>query len=179
MSIMTTIESIRSETTTERDFVISRLLDAAPEVVFEAWTNPKSMADWWGPRDFTNPVCSMDARPGGAYRIVMRSPEGAECPLKGVFREVVRPERLVMTMDHSELSEAWHDLIAPDRAKDDHNPAGEVVSTVTFEEMGARTKLTVRVRFESAEIRNAFLKMGMYEGWSQSLDCLAALLAKS
>jgi uncharacterized protein YndB with AHSA1/START domain len=121
----------------------------------------------------------MDARPGGAYRIVMRSPEGAECPLKGVFREVVRPERLAMTMDHSELGEDWQDLINPNRAKDDHNPAGEVVSTVTFEEIGARTKLTVRIRFDSPEIRNAFVKLGMNEGWSQSLDCLAALLAKS
>ncbi len=176
---MIATENTAIQKATERDFVISRLLDAAPEVVFEAWTNPKSMADWWGPRDFTNPVCRMDARPGGTYRSVMRSPEGAECPLKGVFREVVRPERLVMTMDHSELGEDWQDLINPNRAKDDHNPAGEVVSTVTFEEIGARTKLTVRIRFDSPEIRNAFVKLGMNEGWSQSLDCLAALLAKS
>jgi uncharacterized protein YndB with AHSA1/START domain len=179
MSIITTIENIRTEKTSEREFVISRVLDAAPEQVFEAWTDSKRMADWWGPRDFTNPLCRIDPRPGGAYRIVMRSPEGAQCPLRGVFREVVRPERIVMTMDHSELSEDWHDLINPNRAKENHNPAGEVVSTVTFEEIGVRTKLTVRVRFESAEICKAFVKMGMNEGWSQSLDCLAALLAKS
>jgi len=176
---MTTMENISTEEATERDFVISHLLGVPLHRVFEAWTNPKSMAEWWGPRDFTNPVCNMDVRPGGAYRIVMRSPEGDEFPLKGEFREVTRPERLVMTMDHSELPEAWQDIISPNRAKENRNPAGVVISTVTFEETGARTKLTVRVRFESVEIRDAFVRMGMHEGWSQSLDCLAALLAKS
>ena len=58
-----------------REFVITRAFDAPPERVFEAWTDPKRLAQWWGPHTFTNPVCQLDVRPGGPYRIVMRSPE--------------------------------------------------------------------------------------------------------
>ena len=66
-----------------------------------------------GPKSFTNPVCEMDVRPGGPWRIVMRSAEGVDYPLKGIYREVVAPERLVMTMDLSEHPDPWHDLLGP------------------------------------------------------------------
>lgn len=162
----------------DREFVITRVFDAPRELVFDAWTEPRHMAQWWGPRTFTNPVCEMDVRPGGAYRIVMRSPDGIEYPLTGVYREVVKPVRLVMTMDASEHPKEWHDLIDPHRAKDDHNPAGEMLSTVTFEEFQGKTKVTVRVLLKSAAVRDSMVKMGMNEGWSQSLDRLGELLAK-
>jgi len=135
------------------------------------------MAQWWGPRTFTNPVCEMQVRPGGAYRIVMRSAEGVEYPLKGVYREIMEPERLVMTMDCSEHPAEWHDLVKPNRQQEEGNPAGDMLSTVTFEEIDGKTKLTIRIRFNSAAIRDAMLKMGMTEGWSQSLDRLAEELA--
>ncbi len=172
-------ETRESSTTesAEKEFVITRVFDAPRQLVFKAWTNPKHMAQWWGPRTFTNPVCGLDVRPGGAYRIVMRGADGAEYPLKGVYREIVEPERLVMTMDCSEHPAAWHDLVNPNRRKEERNPAGEMLSTVTFENLGGKTKLTVRVRFDSAAIRDAMLKMGMTEGWSQSLDRLAEALA--
>ncbi len=176
---MITQENIINEKSSEREFVIGREFQAMRESVWEAWTDPARMADWWGPRDFTNPVCDMDVRPGGAYRIVMRSPDGAECPLKGEYLEVVRPNRLVFTMDHSELPDSWHDLVNPNRAKGNHNAPGDVASTVIFDQVGGRTKLTIRTRFESVAIRNAMLKLGMNEGWSESLDCLGALLAKT
>ena len=88
----------------DREFVITRVFDAPRSLVFKMWTDPKHMAHWWGPKGFTNPVCEMDVRPGGAWRIVMRGPDGGEHPAKGVYREVVAPGRLVMTIDHSELS---------------------------------------------------------------------------
>jgi uncharacterized protein YndB with AHSA1/START domain len=135
------------------------------------------MAQWWGPQAFTNPVCEMDVRPGGAYRITMRSPEGVNYPVKGAFREVVEPERLVMTLDCSEHPAEWHDLVDPNRKKGEGNPAGEMLSTVTFEDLDGRTRLTVRTRFKSAAIREAMLGLGMTEGWSQSLDRLGALFA--
>ena len=73
------------------------------------------MARWWGPANFTNSACEMDVRPGGAYRIVMRSPEGVEYPIRGIFLEVARPERLVMTLDTSGHPTEWHDLVNPNR----------------------------------------------------------------
>ncbi len=166
-----------TEAPADREFVISRVFDAPRVLVFKAWIDPKHMAQWWGPHTFTNPLCEMDVRPGGAYRIVMRSPEGVEYPIKGVYREIVKPERLVMTMDCSEHPDEWHDLVNPNREKGEGNPAGEMLSTVTFEELDGKTKLTVRTRFNSAAIRDAMLKMGMTEGWSQSLDRLTEELA--
>jgi uncharacterized protein YndB with AHSA1/START domain len=171
------MENSPSTAESASEFVISRVFDAPRELVFKAWTDPRHMARWWGPRDFTNPVCELDARPGGAHRIVMRSPDGIEFPCKGIYREVSEPERLVMTLDCSEHPDFWHDLVNPSRRKGDKNPVGEMLSTITFEDLGGRTRLTVRTRFESAAIRDAMLKMGMTEGWSQSLDRLTDILA--
>ncbi|MBI5094945.1 MAG: SRPBCC family protein [Candidatus Hydrogenedentes bacterium] len=161
----------------DRDFVITRVLNAPRTLVFDAWTIPKHMARWWGPRDFTNPVCEMDVRPGGAYRIVMRGPDGAEYPVSGVFQEVVRPERLIMSMDCSEHTDEWHDQVNPVRDKS-KKPFLMALQIVTFEEFGAKTKLTVRTRFDSPLIRDGMLKVGMTEGWSQSLDRLEAHLPR-
>src|SRR5260370_38402582 len=78
----------------ERVLVIERIFDAPRNLVFKAWTDPKQVAQWWGPKGFTNPACEMDVRPGGAMRICMLSPDGREHPVRGVFRELVEPERL-------------------------------------------------------------------------------------
>src|SRR5258708_29275739 len=78
----------------ERELVITRIFDAPRELVFKVWTDPKHLAQWWGPQGFTNPVCEIDLRPGGALRIVMRAPDGAEHPMTGIYREIVAPERL-------------------------------------------------------------------------------------
>jgi uncharacterized protein YndB with AHSA1/START domain len=109
----------------------------------------------------------------------MRGPDGVEHPAKGVYREIVPPQRLVMTIDHSDLPDQWHDLVNPGRDKSKGRPALEALTIVAFEEEGAKTKLTIRVRFESAAVRDALLKIGMNEGWSQSLERLAQELAKS
>src|SRR5258708_3568125 len=162
----------------EKEFVITRVFDGPREPLFKMWIEPKHIAQWWGPRTFDIPVCETDVRQGGAYRIVMRGTDRVDYPVKGVYREIVRPERLVMTMDCSEHPEAWHDLVKPNRPKEERNPAGELLQTTTFEEVGGRTKLTIRIHFESPAIRDAMLKMGMTEGWSQSLDRLAEQVAK-
>jgi uncharacterized protein YndB with AHSA1/START domain len=119
----------------------------------------------------------MDVRPGGAYRIVMRSPEGGDYPIKGVFQEIVPPARLVMTMDCSEHPPAWHSMIKPDRRPDELNPAGIMLFTITFDELKDKTRVTVRAKLASPEIRDSMVKLGMNEGWSQSLDRLRTLLA--
>jgi len=66
---------------------LTRAFDAPPTLVWKAWTDPKMMAQWFGPRDFTNPVCELDVRVGGSLRIVMRGPDGNDYPMKGVFLE--------------------------------------------------------------------------------------------
>jgi uncharacterized protein YndB with AHSA1/START domain len=167
-----------STATSDREFVISRVFDAPRERVFKAWTVPEQTARWWGPKGFTNPVCAMDVRPGGTYRIVMRGPDGVEYPLKGVYREIMEPERLVMTEDCSEHPAEWHDLVNPNRKKGEGMPVLEALSTVTFGEFSGKTRLTIQTLFESAAIRDAMVKTGMNEGWAQSLDRLADYLAK-
>jgi len=164
---------------TQYDFVISRIFNAPKELVFYAWTDPKQIVHWWGPRIITNTITEMDVKPGGSYRIVMHSPDGVEYPIKGVFREVNKPDSLTMTMDCSEHPAHWHDLVKPGRQKDDLNPAGEMFETVTFEDLNGKTKLTVRIHFKSSEILETLQKMGMKEGWSMSFDRLAEHLVKS
>ena len=149
----------------KRDLVITRIFDAPRELVFKAWTDPKHVAQWWGPKGFTNPVCELDVRPGGAIRIDMRGPDGVVYPMKGVFHEIVEPERLVVTTSALEDEEG--------------NPALEVLNTVTFTEHNGKTKVTMQaVVVKSAPEAAAALK-GMEEGWRQSLDRLAEHLAKS
>lgn len=145
-----------------REMVIERIFDVPRELVFKAWTDPKHVAKWWGPKGFTNPVCEVDARPGGTFLIQMTGPDGTAYPTRGVFHEVVPPERLVVT------STAFEDA--------DGNPQLEVLNTVTFAERDGKTKLTLRavVVKSTPELDPALA--GMNIGWSQSLDKLAESL---
>ena len=81
----------------ERTIRIERLFDAPRAMVFKAWIDPQQLAQWWGPKGFTNPVCEVDARVGGALRIVMRGPDGLEHEVKGVFQEIVTNQKLVFS----------------------------------------------------------------------------------
>ena len=102
-------------------------------------------------------------------------PDGVVYPCQGTYREVSTPERIVMTIDHSQQPEAWHDMLNPQRMHKLGRPALLGVVTVTFAEQRGQAALTIRVRYESTETRDAFLRMGMNEGWSQSLERLASL----
>jgi uncharacterized protein YndB with AHSA1/START domain len=160
----------------ETEHVISRLFDPPRELVWKAWTEPSRMAQWWGPNSFTNPVCELDPRPGGAYRIVMRSPDGIDYPLKGTYREVVPPELLVYTVDISDHPEDWHGLLKKHLEGNAADTSKPVLHRVNFEAEGGKTRVTIRQSFESAALRDAFVKMGMEQGWGQSLDRLANAL---
>jgi uncharacterized protein YndB with AHSA1/START domain len=152
----------RTAGSNEREIVITRLFDAPRKVVFEAWTDPERLAQWWGPEGFTNPVCELDVRVGGDWRIVMRAPDGAMYPCRGVYLEIVAPERLVFTN------------IAVD---DEGTAVLDGLTTVTFEEEDGTTKLTLRTR-AVALVPSAVEKLlGMDTGWSMSLDRLAGELA--
>jgi uncharacterized protein YndB with AHSA1/START domain len=141
----------------EREVVLTRTFDAPRALVFQLWTEPAHMARWWGPRDFTNPVCEMDVRPGGAYRIVMRSPDGQEFPCEGVYLEIVRPARLVFS----------NNAVGRDGAT-----VLEGHTTVLFDEERGVTTLTLRTRAKAVvDFARAYLS-GMEAGWTQSLDKL-------
>jgi uncharacterized protein YndB with AHSA1/START domain len=148
----------------EREVVITRVFDAPREIVFKAWTDPKQMKAWYGPKMFTNTVCELDVRVGGAWRIVMRGPDGAEYPGGGVYREIVKPERLVFTSEATD--------------KD-----GKVIlkglATATFAEEGGKTKLTLRMRATAMVDYAVAYLAGMEAGWAQSLERLAEVLGKA
>jgi uncharacterized protein YndB with AHSA1/START domain len=148
----------------ERKLVITRVFDAPRALVFEAWTDPKHVAEWWGPKVFTNPVCEMDVRQGGALRIVMRAPDGVEYPMTGVFREVVELERLVFT------------FIAWDQ---EGNRLLEGITAVTFADDGGRTKLTLETGAVAVADRAVPMLAGMEAGWTQSLESLTEQVARS
>ena len=148
----------------EREIVLTRVFDAPRSLVFKAWTDPKHVAQWWGPKGFTNPICELDVRPGGAWRIVMRGPDGGEYPCGGVYREIVEPERLVFTN------------IATDK---DGNPILDGLTTVIFAEHGGKTKLTLQTRAVAVVAYAAAYLAGMEAGWTQSLERLEACLAKA
>jgi uncharacterized protein YndB with AHSA1/START domain len=148
---------------TSREITIVRLFDAPRALVFKAWTDPVHLARWWGPKDFTNPVCELDLHPGGKIHIVMRAPHGAEYPMVGEFREVVAPERLVFTN-------------APVDAQGNRLMDG--LTTVTFADERGKTKLTMHTRAVVLVPYAAQFLSGMDVGWNQSIDRLGELVAK-
>jgi uncharacterized protein YndB with AHSA1/START domain len=135
----------------DRELIVSRLIHAPRALVFRAWTQPEHIARWWGPQGFTTIHCNMDIRVGGKYRFGMRSPQGTEYWKVGVYRKIVEPERIVFTF-------AWEDTYG--------NPGLELLTTVTFEERGTKTLLTLRQgTFGSTERRDDHAT-----GWT---SCLA------
>jgi uncharacterized protein YndB with AHSA1/START domain len=146
-----------STDTAARELVLTRIIDAPRELVFRMWTDPVHLAKWWGPRDFTNPVCEIDPRPGGALRIVMRAPDGTDYPMAGTFREIVAPERLIFTN------------CALDR---DGNVLLDGLTTVIFAEHSGKTRLTVQTRATALVHSAARYLEGMQAGWEQTLDGL-------
>jgi len=148
----------------EREVVITRVFDVPRELAFRAWTDPKHMEQWWGPKGFTNTVEQMDVRPGGAWRIVMHAPDGASYPAQGVYREIVPPERLVFTNN------------AVDK---DGNSIIDGFTTVTFTDQNGKTKLTIETRGVAKVAYAANYLKGMEMGWTQSLEKLAQELAET
>ena len=148
----------------DRELVLTRLIDAAPDKVYRAWTDPALLKQWFAPLPYTTPVAELDVRPGGANLIVMRGPDGAELPNRGVYLEVVPNRKLVIT---DAYTEAW---------QPSQKPFMTVV--ITFDAEGSGTRYTARVRHWTVADRDAHDKMGFHQGWGQCADQLAALVAK-
>ena len=146
----------------ERELVLTRIIDAPREKVFRAWTEPELLKKWFAPLPWTTAAAELDVRPGGANLIVMRSPEGQEFPNRGVYLEVVKNERLVIT---DAYTRAWE-------------PSEKPFMTVvlTFDDEGGRTRYTARARHWTAADRETHEKMGFHEGWGQTTSQLEALV---
>jgi uncharacterized protein YndB with AHSA1/START domain len=154
--------SVTASVPLEREVTITRVFDAPRSMVYKAWTDPAQMAQWFGPREFTTPVCELDVRPGGAWKIVMRGRDGAEYPGGGIYREVVERERLAFT--NNAVDKAGNVLL-------------EGFTTVTFEDDAGRTKLTMHTRATAMADGAERMLQGMEAGWSQTLDKLGDALA--
>jgi uncharacterized protein YndB with AHSA1/START domain len=151
----------------DREIVITRVFNAPRDLVFKVWTDPKHITQWWGPKGFTTTVSEMDFRPGGAWRYIMHGPDGTEYPVKGIFREIVPPERIVTS---DEFDEGFEQIVKVDL------PKGMTVATL-FEDLGDKTRLTLRIMHSTAEDRRKHEEMGVIGGWNSSFDCLDEHLA--
>jgi uncharacterized protein YndB with AHSA1/START domain len=149
----------------DREFVMERLFNAPRELVWQAWTTPEHLAQWWGPKGWTLPVCQIDFRPGGVWHYCMRGPDGMESWGKATYQEIVEPERIV-----------YLDAFT-DEAGNPVEGMPEILVTVMFEEYNGQTKLTSRAQFASAADLEAVLGMGMAEGITETWDRLEAYLA--
>ena len=140
---------------------IVRVFEAPRALVWKAWTEPKMLAQWFGPRGFTASVPQLDVRVGGDLRIVMHGPDGNDYPMKGAFKEVVAPERLVFSNIAID-NEGKHLL--------------EGVTTVTFAEQGGKTTMSLHTHAVGRVPIAKQMLAGMEAGWTQSIDKLEELL---
>jgi uncharacterized protein YndB with AHSA1/START domain len=147
------------------EVTITRTFRAPRDLVWQAWTDPRLLAQWFGPKGYTNPVCDVDVRPGGRLEIHMQAPDGTVYPSVGTYLEVDPPRRLVFTSGAFALEDGSHAL-------EDH-------TTVTFEERHGATQITLYARVTRVEPEDHEALSGMEQGWSETLDKLDAFLASS
>jgi uncharacterized protein YndB with AHSA1/START domain len=155
--------SLRVTTPTDREVVMTRVFDAPRSLVFDAMAKPELLMRWLsGPPGWSMVDCENDMKVGGAFRHVWRSTDGTEMRMRGVYREVVAPERIVRTESFEFGCDAQ---------------AGEQVGTLVLAEHGGKTTLTLTVLYPSKEARDAAIASGMERGVNASYDRLAELLA--
>ena len=142
----------------ECEIVITRAFDAPRAIVFEAWTKPEHLAQWWDPTGRPLAICEIDLRPNGAFRFVNGGPEGMNHPFTGTYREVAAPTRLVFAT---------------------RSPSGgETVGTLVFSEQDGRTMFTLTMTCPSKADRDSLLKMQVDVGTTRPLDTLDKYLGR-
>jgi uncharacterized protein YndB with AHSA1/START domain len=152
--------TLKVEARGDREIVMTRIFDAPRHLVFEAFTKPELLKRWLtGAPGWSLAVCEVDLRVGGSLRYLWRGPGGEEMGMRGVFREITPPERIVGT---EKFDQAWY--------------PGEAVGTVVFSEQGGKTTLTQTIVYESREARDIVLKSPMEGGITMSYNQLAELL---
>ena len=149
----------------DKEITFTRLLDAPRDLVWRVWTDPEHVAKWWGPDEFGSVGCDIDLRVGGTFLMRMRAPNGMVIPSTGTFKEIVPPEKLVL-----------EGPLAADTACGAGLPP-KAVTTLTLEDLGGRTKMTLCTRFETANGLQAAQESGLSESWPQSFDRMAGILS--
>jgi uncharacterized protein YndB with AHSA1/START domain len=153
--------TLQVSTPSDREIVMTRVFNAPRRLVFDALTKPELLMRWFdGPPGWSLTVCEFDLKVGGSYRYVWQGPGGTQMGMRGVLKEVVPPERLVQT---EAFDESWY--------------PGEAVGTVVLVEHDGKTTLTMTVRYESREARDAVLKTPMEQGVAAGYDKLEKFLA--
>jgi uncharacterized protein YndB with AHSA1/START domain len=142
----------------DREILTTYVFDAPRRLVFETHTQCRHLVNWWGRKGSTLSVCEVDLRPGGAWRFVMRKSGGQEYAFRGLYREVVPPERLVFTFEFEGM------------------PGHVAVETLTFTEQEGKTRLTSTMLFDTVADRDGMLQSGMEEGAAETMDRLARYL---
>lgn len=141
-----------------QDIVITRIFDASPQTVFEAITNPALIPAWWGPKEFDTRVDHMTPQHGGRWRFVHVDPEGNEYAFRGVYHDVITPERVVQTFEFEGA------------------PGHVALETLTLEDLGGRTRFVTQQLHPSIEARDAMVASGMEAGVRDTYDRLAEVL---
>jgi uncharacterized protein YndB with AHSA1/START domain len=154
-------KTLKITTPSDLEIAMTREFDAPRHLVFDAMTRPEHVRRWFGCDAFTLPICEIDLRAGGAYRFVMRSPDGSESTLQGVYREIVRPERVVFV----------ERILMPGFTSDEYQV------TSTFDEISSRTRLTTTILHNSKANRDGHLNSGIEKGVAPAYDRLAELVA--
>ena len=148
--------------TADHELIATRILNAPRELVWKVWTDPEHVVQWWGPDGFTNTSHEMSVKPGGVWRLTMHGPDGRNYPNKIVFIEVIKPEYL--SYKHS--------------GDDEAEPVSHHV-TVIFEKQGDKTKITMKMVFESAEeLKRVDKEYGAIEGMKQCVNRLEKYVSK-
>ncbi|WP_446809346.1 SRPBCC family protein [Methylomonas sp. 2BW1-5-20] len=153
----------KEQTAESRELVLTRLIDAPPEKLFRAWTEPALLKQWFCPKPWSVASAELDVRAGGTSIIVMRSPEGQEFPNQGIYLEVVPNERLVFT---DAYTSTWEPSAKP-----------FMTGIITFAPEDGKTRYTARVLHWSAADRQTHEEMGFHEGWGKATDQLVELVA--
>jgi uncharacterized protein YndB with AHSA1/START domain len=143
----------------KQELFITRDFDAPRELVFKAFTDPKLMEQWFGPREYKTRVEKMESRPGGLWRFVQSDKNGNEFAFHGVHHDSVAPERIVATFEFEGV------------------PGHVLLQTVTFESLGDKTRMVEQLVFQSVADRDGMVASGMQEGSDDSMERMAELLA--
>lgn len=144
----------------DTEIIMGRIFDAPRELVWEVFTIPEHVAQWWAPGGYTIPVCTIDLRPGGVWHYCMRSPEGDEHWVKSVYLEIVEPERIAYVSSFADENAVTIEGLP------------EQNGTLTLSEYKGKTKLTVCIQFASAEELGKTMEMGFTEGFAETLNQL-------
>ncbi len=156
------MNAIANTTATERDLVLTRIMDVSAEKLFNCWTTPALIKQWFAPKPYTVTHAAMDLRAGGSSLVVMKSPEGVEMPCPGIYLEVIPNQKLVFT---DAYTGAWEPAAKP-----------FMTAIVTFEDIGnGQTRYTAIARHWTVEDRITHEKMGFHEGWGVCAGQLEAL----